>query len=102
MHSLVMHLIRLSEEQRDPDEAEKARLRLIKEFTIVEEQLGKTEYIAADRWTMGDIPMTIRCHRWHLLDVERPDMPNLTRYYKAIQARPAFQAIADPAMHLDG
>jgi glutathione S-transferase len=75
---------------------------LIKEFTIVEEQLGKTEYIAADRWTMGDIPMTIRCHRWHLLDVERPDMPNLTRYYKAIQARPAFQAIADPAMHLDG
>ena len=63
MHDLVLHLVRLPEDQRNPDEVEKARQRLIKEFTIIEEQLGKTEFIAADRWTMGDIPITIRCHR---------------------------------------
>ena len=63
MHDLVLHLVRLPEDQRNPDDVEKARQRLIKEFTIIEEQLGKTEFIAADRWTMGDIPITIRCHR---------------------------------------
>ncbi|MBE88010.1 MAG: hypothetical protein CMM76_01055 [Rhodospirillaceae bacterium] len=102
MHELVMHLVRLPEDQRDTREAEKARQKLIKEFTIIEEQLGKTEYIAANRWTMGDIPLTIRCHRWHLFDIERPDMPNLSRYYSAVQKRPSFQSIADPAMHVEG
>jgi glutathione S-transferase len=102
MHDLVLHLVRLPEDQRDPVNVEKGRQRLIKEFTIIEEQLGKTEFIAANRWTMGDIPITIRCHRWHLFEIERPDMPNLTRYYEAVKKRPAFQAIADPVLHVAG
>ena len=102
MHELVMQLVRLPGSQRDPARAEAARQRLIKEFAIVEDQLGKTAHIAADRWTMGDIPMTIRTHRWHLLDIERPEMPNLSRYYDRVRARPSFAAIGDPAMHLEG
>ena len=102
MHELVMHLVRLPEDQRDVREAEKARQKLIKEFTTIEEQLGKTEYIAANRWTMGDIPLTIRCHRWHLFNIDRPDMPNLSRYYSAVQKRQSFHSIADPAMHVEG
>ena len=102
MHDLVMHLVRLPEDKRDLAKVEKARQKLIKEFTIVDEQLSKTEYIAADRWTMGDIPITIRCHRWHLFDIEHPEMPNLARYYEAVKVRPSFETIADPAMHMEG
>ena len=29
-------------------------------------------------------------------------MPTLARYYAQVKARPAFEAIADPAMHLSG
>ena len=101
MHDLVMHLVRLPEGERNLVKAEGARQKLIKEFTIVNEQLGKTEYIAANHWTMGDIALTIRCHRWHLFDIERPNLPNLVRYYEVVKRRPSFNSIADPAMHVD-
>ena len=102
MHELVMQTVRLPMEDRDICKAEQARLKLVKELKIVDEQLKKTEFIAADRWTMGDIPLTIRCHRWHLLDVERPKMLHLERYYEEVKRRPSFSSIADPALHTNG
>ena len=102
MHDLVMQLVRLPKEKRNQIETEKARKILIKELSIVNEQLSRTEYIAANRWTMGDIPITIRCHRWHLLEIERPEMHNLARYYEVVKARPSFNCIADPALHVNG
>ena len=102
MHLIVRHLIRLPEEERDTQVVEASRAKLIKAFGIMDIQLGRTEYIAADHWTMGDIPMAIRLHRWHLLDIEDLGMKNITRYYQALKARPAFQVIADPAMHIGG
>lgn len=102
-HSLVMQLVRLPEEQRDPAEIEAARQELIPPFRILDDQLGKTAYIAGERFTMGDIPIGIRAHRWHLFEIERPPMPNLLRWYGEIQKRAAFKAwIADPANHLSG
>ena len=102
MHDLVMQTVRLPTKDREVLKAAKAREKLIEELNIVNEQLSTTEFIAADRWTMGDIPMTIRCHRWHLLDIDRPKMPHLTRYYEAVKVRPSFNSIADPAMHING
>ena len=102
MHELVMQTVRLPVEDRDIRKAEKARLKLVKELNIVDEQLKKTEFIAADSWTMGDIPLTIRCHRWHLLDVERPKMLHIERYYEEVKKRPSFSSIADPAIHING
>lgn len=102
MHLIVRHLIRFPEEQRDMEVVEASREKLIKAFGIMDIQLGRTEFIAADHWTMGDIPMSIRLHRWHLLDIEDLGMKNITRYYQALKSRPAFQAIADPTMHIGG
>src|SRR5262245_49110275 len=45
-HVLVMQLVRLPKDQRDPLEAEKARKELIAAFRIVDEQLGRTRYMA--------------------------------------------------------
>ncbi len=102
-HTLVMQLIRLPEDQRDPAEAEKARQELIPKFRIIDEQLGRTRFIAGDRFTMGDIPIGIRTHRWHLFDIERPPMANLSRWYDEIRMQPGFKAwIEDPANHVSG
>lgn len=102
-HILVMNLVRLPPEERDPDAVEEARVSLLTPLQIIEEQLGKTEYIAADQFTMGDIPIGMRVHRWFLFDLESPPLPNIDRWYRAIQERPAFkQHIADPALHLSG
>ncbi len=102
-HILVMNLVRLPPEERNPDEVEDARVSLLTPLGIIEEQLSRTEYIAADHFTMGDIPIGMRVHRWFLFDLESPPMPNLARWYAAIQERPAFKKhIADPALHLSG
>ena len=83
MHTLVKHTIRLPEEQREPAVAEAARTALLKAWDIVEDQLSRTEHIADDRWSYGDIPMTIRVHRWALLAGEEALSPNLARYYNS-------------------
>ena len=102
-HILVMNLVRLPPEERNTDEVEEARVSLLTPLGIIEEQLSRTKYIAADHFTMGDIPIGMRVHRWFLFDLESPPMPNLARWYAAIQERPAFKKhIADPALHLSG
>ncbi len=85
MHALKLHLVRLSGGQIILDNLNKARHRLIKEFTIIEEPLVKTEFIATDLWTMGDIPVSIRFYRWHLFNIKLLDMGNFTRYYDEIK-----------------
>ena len=102
MHNYVQHTIRFPVAQRDTEIVAQSRAALIAAWRIVDAQLGKTQYVAADTWTMGDIPMTIRVHRWFLLDVPAPEFLNLQRYYEQVAARPSFQAIEDPEMHLAG
>lgn len=102
MHNYVKHTIRFPEADRDPAVVERSRDALIAAWRIVDAQLSQTAHIADDRWTMGDIPMTIRVHRWHLLGVRAPEFPHIARYYDQIRGRPSFATIADPKMHLAG
>ena len=102
-HTLVMHLVRLPPEERDPAQVEGARQALLRPLKIIDSQLAKTLFISGERFTMGDIPIGIRVHRWFLFDLETPDFPNLSRWYEVIRQRPGFlQHIADPAVHLSG
>ncbi len=102
MHELVEHLVRLPKNQSNPVKIDESRSALVKEFIILENQLSKTRFIAANEWTMADIPIVIRCHRFYLLDIDRPKMPNLLRYYKTAQDRHSFEIIADAALHVKG
>ena len=102
MHTYVRHTIRLPDAKRDAGLAAECKARLDVEFAKIETQLARTRFIAGDGWSMGDFPLTIRVHRWHLLGLARPEMANVARYYADLKARPAFQAIADPAMHVSG
>lgn len=101
-HEVAMELYRLPEEKRDPENLKTAVVSLEEEFAKVENQLSKTEYIAGDQWTMGDIAIGIRVHRWMLFDIERPTMPNIERYYETIKQRPAFSSVSNPAYHQEG
>jgi glutathione S-transferase len=102
MHNYVLHTIRLSEAERDSAVAEDCRMRLAKAWRIIDDQLSKTEHIAADTWSFGDIPMTIRVHRWSLLDGDWSAFPNIARYYDVVRRRSSFTTIANPNMHLAG
>lgn len=102
-HEMVIHLVRLPEAQRDPNELAKARRQFLQRLQIMEEQLGRTRYICGDRFTYGDIPLGIRVHRWHVLGLAEGAFPNIDRWYAEIVERPAFKVwTADPAHHLEG
>ncbi len=100
MHELDMQLRRLPESERDPDKLEQARVELIAELNKVEQQLGRTRFTAGERWTMGDIAIGLRIHRWKVFDLDgAPSWPNIDGYHAEIQARPAFAAVSDPPYH---
>jgi glutathione S-transferase len=102
-HDMVMHLIRLPEEQRDAQKLEKARLAFVKRLAIMETELGRTRYMCGERFTYGDIAVGLRVHRWRLFQLACPPFPNIDRWYKEITSRPAFNVwTAAPENHLEG
>lgn len=102
-HELVMQLARLSPAERDPVATEKARQQQVACFRVLDQQLGRTRYVAGDDFTMGDIPVGIHARRWDLFGLDHPPMPNLERWYGELRQRPAFRTwVEDPAHHLAG
>ena len=102
MHNIVEQRFRLPAHARNNELEFRLEKMLIDEFIIVENQLAKTRYIAGDCWSMGDIPISIRCHRFYLLDIAKPNMPNLGSYYERIKNRGSFSVIADKNLHIAG
>ena len=102
MHNIVEQRFRLPAHVRNNELEIRSEKMLIDEFIIVENQLAKTRYIAGDCWSMGDIQISIRCHRFYLLDIPKPKMPNLESYYERIKKRVSFNVIADKSLHIGG
>jgi glutathione S-transferase len=102
-HELVMQLVRLTPAERDPVATEKARQEQVARFQVLDDQLGRTRYVAGGAFTMGDIPVGIHARRWDLFGLDHPPMPNLERWYGELRQRPAFRTwVEDPAHHLAG
>ena len=101
LHTLVMELVRLPPEQRDPGSLQRARKQSIDELGLLEQQLGERAYLTGDHFSMGDIPAGATVHRWMLFDLERPAMPNLENWQSRLHDRQAFQDhIAPRQYHL--
>jgi glutathione S-transferase len=102
-HTLVMQLVRLPAQARDTRELESACNDQITAFRVIDEELGRSRFIAGDHFSMGDIPIGVHAHRWHLYDIERPPMANLARWYAEICQRRAFRhSVENPMHHLTG
>lgn len=102
MHDLVVQLYRTPAQLRDKKIILECEKKLIKQFELIDIQLGKTEYVTANTWSMGDIPITVRCHRFYLLEFSKPEMPNLKRYYENVKRRASFKTIEDTSYHISG
>ncbi|MFN4274874.1 MAG: glutathione S-transferase family protein [Ferrovibrio sp.] len=71
-------------------------------LAIIDGQLQKTGgHIAAQEFTLADIPVGLGVHRWMMTPVEqfgetagheRPAFPHVGAYYNRLVARPAFQS----------
>ena len=84
-------LIRTPPEKRDANAIAAGKVKTVAAAKMLDEQLGKTKYLAGDAFSYGDIPVGIMIYRYMQLIPERPPMPHLDRWYAAISSRPAFK-----------
>lgn len=91
MTQIFYNLIRMSPEERDDAVIRKGVEALSGAWAVVDTHLAENEFLTGAAPTMGDIPMGCAAYRWHTLDIERPDLPNLKRWYESLASRLAFQ-----------
>jgi glutathione S-transferase len=84
-------LIRTPEDKRDLAAIAASQAKTIEAMKILDAQLGKMPYVAGDQFTMGDIPVGVMTYRYWQLVPERPELPNLERWYAELQKRKAFK-----------
>jgi glutathione S-transferase len=84
-------LIRTPPEKRDAAAIAAGKEKTITAARMMDEQLGRTRFMAGDAFSYGDIPVGIMVYRFVQLIPERPATPNLDRWYAAISARSAFK-----------
>lgn len=87
---MFWQLIRTPADKRDGDVIAASEAKTIAAAKIMDEQLGRTAFMAGDAFSYGDIPLGIMIYRYVQLVAKRPPTPNLDRWYSAISARPAF------------
>jgi len=84
-------LIRTPLEKRNHAAIEESKKKTTAAMSIMDEQLGKVEYLAGDGFSYGDIPVGIIAYRYRQLVPDRPALPHFERWYAAISARQAFK-----------
>jgi glutathione S-transferase len=84
-------LIRTPPEKRDASAISAAQAKTLDAMKILDDQLGRSKFVAGDAFSMGDIPVGIMAYRFRQLVPERPQLPNLERWYAELKKRPAFR-----------
>ena len=76
-----------------PELAERGRTLVAAFFSMLNERLSTSHYVAGDRFTIADITalVTIGFAKWSRIDIE-PDQTDLLRWYKEVRARPSASA----------
>jgi glutathione S-transferase len=84
-------LIRTPAEKRDPAAIAASQAKTTEAMQIFDAALGESAYAAGEHFSIGDIPLGVMVYRFRQLVPQRPPLPNLERWYGAIDARPAFR-----------
>jgi glutathione S-transferase len=84
-------LIRTPEAERDHAAIAKSQAATTDAMRILDGALGKSAYVAGDKFSMGDIPVGVMAYRFFQLVPDRPKLANLERWYAAIEQRQAFK-----------
>ncbi|HET8705011.1 MAG TPA: glutathione binding-like protein, partial [Pseudomonadales bacterium] len=90
MHGQAHHFIRYARVDQ-PYAKQRYFNEVLRQCRVMEKQLEKHAYIAGHDYSIADIACWPWIRALRLIDVHVKDYPNLYRWYKAIEARPAVQ-----------
>ncbi|KLU16823.1 MULTISPECIES: glutathione S-transferase family protein [Xenorhabdus] len=89
----VISFIRTPADQRDPKIIAQSVTEIEKWLKIVDDTLSNQQYLAGDKFGMADISLAPLAYLWLNVEIERPSLPNLERWYQLLTERPAFRKI---------
>ena len=93
MRDMFLGLVRTAPEKRDLRVIEQSRVQTAAVLEMVDAHLANHEYIAGDAFTMGDIAMGCGAWRWLSLPIERPERPNIGRWFNRLAQREPFRKV---------
>jgi glutathione S-transferase len=88
---LFMGMVRTPPAERNMKAIDDSKARTGEAAKMLDDQLSKTQFLAGDAFSYGDIPVGIMVWRFRELAPERQGFKNLDRWYAAVAARPGFQ-----------
>ena len=101
LHVLVMELSRLREDLRTPGAAEEGAKSMGTALQRLDAHLASNDYVAGDKFSMGDIPTGAAAYRWKVFDQPGPATPNLDAWLSRLAQREGFRRhIAPTEFHV--
>ncbi len=96
---LFWGLVRTAPAQRDINAMQEAANAAAVQWRIIDTHLSGRVMIEGDGLTLADIALGAYARRWFGVEgVEKPVLPNLTRWFAAVSGRPGFQEFVAPPM----
>lgn len=87
---VFLNKIRLPQGKARPELVAPAVAALGKVYAQLDAHLAKHAFVGGQDFSMGDIPAGTFTYRYMEMDIERPGLPNVERWYQALTQRPAY------------
>ena len=82
---------RMPEAKRNMTAVNKALEQTNNYLRYVDRQLEGNSFMLGDRLSLADIPIGTHLYRYFNLDLPRPSLPNVERWYERLQSRSAYR-----------
>lgn len=82
---------RTPEQDRDMAAVQRMIERCAAYVRLLDEVLAGRSYLLGDELSLADIPAGTNLYRYFNIDIDRPEVPNVERWYAALQERPAYR-----------
>lgn len=89
--TVFIGLVRTAPEQRDVALIAKQKTECERLLAIADDALSRQPCLSGPAFGIGDIPLGCIAYGWFNMDIERPSLPHLERWYHQLTARPAFR-----------
>ncbi|WP_404339651.1 glutathione S-transferase family protein [Sphingomonas sp. MMS12-HWE2-04] len=85
-----VNLVRRSPDTRDMAAVARSAEACAKQMAILDRYLAETPWLSGEDFGIGDIPMGVYAHTWLTLDIARPALAHVERWYAQLRERPGY------------
>ncbi|MBV8456821.1 MAG: glutathione S-transferase family protein [Acetobacteraceae bacterium] len=88
---IFIGLVRTKPEERDNAAIARAIPEAARAYGMIAAELNKHPFIAGDDLTLCDIAWGVHVHRWFTMEFDRPEIPNLRKWYERLLTRSVYK-----------